>query len=131
MALAHDESVGDLDLVMTFEGYPGSAGQEIDHMVAVIHTLVERRYAYAVVGDVYFQVTRDSDYGKLSHRRLDEIEAGSRVQVDVGKEHPMDFASGRPRVLPNPRGTVRGGLAAPAGTLSAPRRLRRRPFPTA
>lgn len=68
------------------------ATQEIDHIVAVIQALVERGYAYVADGDVYFRVTRDPDYGKLSHRRLDEMEAGSRVQVDVRKEHPMDFA---------------------------------------
>ena len=48
--------------------------------------------AYEVDGDVYFRVRADEDYGKLSHRSLDEMEAGARVAVDERKYDPMDFA---------------------------------------
>jgi cysteinyl-tRNA synthetase len=64
--------------------------QEILHMV---EQLVERGYAYAPGnGDVYFRVTREKDYGKLSGRRLEEMQAGARIEVGEQKEHPMDFA---------------------------------------
>jgi cysteinyl-tRNA synthetase len=48
--------------------------------------------AYHVGGDVYFQVDRYSDYGRLSKRKLEELQAGARVEVDERKRHPMDFA---------------------------------------
>lgn len=68
------------------------ATQEIDQIIAMIQGLIEKGYAYVVDGDVYFRVTRDPDYGKLSGRRLDEMQAGARIEVDERKEHPMDFA---------------------------------------
>ncbi len=68
------------------------ATSEIPKMIEIIEGLIERGYAYPVDGDVYFRVTRDEDYGKLSHRSLDDLEAGARVEVDTRKETPMDFA---------------------------------------
>ena len=70
--------------------YP-RATQEIPNIIETIRGLVEKEYAYPLGGDVYFRVTRSDDYGKLSHRTLDGMIAGSRVQVDEMKEHPMDF----------------------------------------
>ncbi len=66
--------------------------QEIDYIIQVVEKLIEKGYAYVVDGDVYFRVARDPDYGKLSHRRLDEALAGTRVETDERKEHPADFA---------------------------------------
>ncbi len=66
-----------------------------DHMaqiVAIVRRLEERGCAYAVDGDVYFRVSSFPEYGKLSHRPLDELLAGARVEVDERKESPMDFA---------------------------------------
>src|SRR5947209_6985046 len=68
------------------------ATSKIDAMVMIIQGLIDKGMAYAVDGDVYFRVTRDEDYGKLSHRPLDEMEAGARVEVDPRKEAPVDFA---------------------------------------
>lgn len=68
------------------------ATQEIDQIIAMIQGLIEKGHAYVVDGDVYFRVTSDPDYGKLSGRRLDEMQAGARIEVDERKEHPMDFA---------------------------------------
>ena len=70
--------------------YP-RATQEIPHIIEVIRSLVEKEYAYAANGDVYFRVTKDMDYGKLSHRTLEGMIAGARVEVGAVKEHPMDF----------------------------------------
>jgi cysteinyl-tRNA synthetase len=59
----------------------------------MVQGLIDKGFAYAVPsGDVYFRVTRDKDYGKLSGRRLDDMQAGARIEVGEEKEHPMDFA---------------------------------------
>ena len=68
------------------------ATEEIDHIIAMVKGLVERGYAYPADGDVYFNVTSDEAYGKLSRRRLEDMEAGARIQVDERKRDPMDFA---------------------------------------
>ncbi len=62
-------------------------------IIDFVNGLVEKGYAYpAPNGDVYFRVTRDEDYGKLSARKLDDMQAGARIEVGEAKEHPMDFA---------------------------------------
>ncbi len=71
--------------------YP-RATREIPYIIKLITLLGEEGYAYEVDGDVYFRVSKDKDYGKLSARHLEDMEAGSRVDVDERKEHPMDFA---------------------------------------
>jgi cysteinyl-tRNA synthetase len=68
------------------------ATREMDHIIQMIAGLIERGYAYEAQGDVYFRVRKDPDYGKLSGRKLDEMQAGARIDVDERKEHPMDFA---------------------------------------
>src|SRR5512146_1139219 len=68
------------------------ASQEIDQIIILVKKLIEKGFAYAVDGDVYFRVLKDPDYGKLSGRRLDDMQAGARIEVDERKEHPMDFA---------------------------------------
>ena len=71
--------------------YP-RATHEIPEIINLITRLVEDGYAYEVDGDVYFRVSRDEDYGKLSSRQLEDMQAGARVNVDERKENPMDFA---------------------------------------
>ena len=71
--------------------YP-RATREIPGIIAAIQDLVDKDFAYPAAGDVYFRVNRRPDYGKLSHRTLEGMIAGARVQVDEDKEHPMDFA---------------------------------------
>lgn len=68
------------------------ATEEMDYILTMITKMVEDDHAYAVDGDVYFRVDRDADYGKLSGRSLEGMEAGARIQVDERKDHPMDFA---------------------------------------
>jgi cysteinyl-tRNA synthetase len=68
------------------------ATQEMEGIVGMIQALIDKGCAYAVEGDVYFRVEKDEDYGKLSHRHLEDMQAGSRIEVDERKEHPMDFA---------------------------------------
>jgi len=68
------------------------ATQTITQIIQMVQALIEKGYAYPVNGDVYFRVQKFKEYGKLSHRRLEEMQAGARIEVDERKEHPMDFA---------------------------------------
>jgi cysteinyl-tRNA synthetase len=77
--------------VLPAYAYPRASG-EIDGIVQMVEGLVERGIAYKVDGDVYFRVAMDEDYGKLSHRNLDDLIAGARVDIDERKESPADFA---------------------------------------
>ena len=71
--------------------YP-RATQEISEIIKIVNTLVERDDAYVIEGDVYFRVKNKSDYGKLSNRKVSDLEAGARLELDDSKEHPEDFA---------------------------------------
>ena len=68
------------------------ATDHIPGMLAMIGRLVETGYAYPAGGDVYFDVTRDHDYGKLCNRDPEQLEAGSRIEVSDRKRNPGDFA---------------------------------------
>jgi cysteinyl-tRNA synthetase len=66
-----------------------------DHIAGIIELtkgLIDRGFAYASGGDVYFDVSKDPSYGKLSHRRMEELEAGARIEPTEKKRHPGDFA---------------------------------------
>ena len=68
------------------------ATESMADIIALIGQLVKKGIAYQVDGDVYFQVERYPAYGRLSKRRLEDLQAGARVEVDERKRHPMDFA---------------------------------------
>ena len=69
------------------------ATENIDEIINIISTLVEKGYAYPVEnGDVYFSPKKFSGYGKLSHQPLEELEAGARINIGELKREPMDFA---------------------------------------
>lgn len=69
------------------------ATENIDEIINIITTLVEKGYAYPVEnGDVYFSPKKFSGYGKLSHQPLEELEAGARINIGELKKEPMDFA---------------------------------------
>jgi len=70
--------------------YP-RATQEIGPIIETIQKLIDNGSAYPGGGDVFFRVTKKDDYGKLSHRTLEGMQAGARIEVDENKEHPMDF----------------------------------------
>ena len=62
-------------------------------IIEFIQGLIQKEAAYAAPnGDVYFSVISDDDYGKLSGRKLDDMQAGARIEVEEAKDHPMDFA---------------------------------------
>jgi cysteinyl-tRNA synthetase len=68
------------------------ATEHIAEIIALTETLITKDLAYSIDGDVYFQVDRYAGYGRLSKRKLEEMQAGARVDVDERKRHPMDFA---------------------------------------
>jgi len=71
--------------------YP-EATKHIQEIVELIEKLIAKGYAYEVKGDVYFEVDKFSDYGKLSKKNLDDLIAGARVEVRAEKKNPADFA---------------------------------------
>ena len=69
------------------------ATENIDEIINIVNTLIEKGYAYAVDnGDVYFSPKKFQEYGKLSHQPLEDLEAGARISVEEVKREPMDFA---------------------------------------
>ncbi len=90
------------------------ATEHMAEIVQLTETLIAKGLAYQVNGDVYFEVPKYSDYGRLSKRRLDDRQAGARVDVDERKRDPMDFAlwkSAKPGepAWPSPWGQGRPG----------------------
>lgn len=76
------------------------ATQEIDGMVEMISTLMEKGYAYNVNGTVYFRTRKFEEYGKLSHKNLDDLRSGNRSLLVSGedqKEDPLDFVLWKPK----------------------------------
>ncbi|MFN8178542.1 MAG: cysteine--tRNA ligase [bacterium] len=71
--------------------YP-RATEHIAEILAMISQLVAKGVAYASGGDVFFDVTKRADYGKLSGKRIEDLRAGVRIDVDEAKRHPVDFA---------------------------------------
>ncbi len=77
--------------VTTIDRMP-KATEHIAEMIAMMQRLIEKGYAYAADGDVYFDIMKDDDYGKLCNRDPEQLEAGSRIEVSVRKRNPGDFA---------------------------------------
>jgi cysteinyl-tRNA synthetase len=71
--------------------YP-SATEHIGEIIEIVRTLESRGHAYAVEGDVFFDISTSKNYGRLSGQSLDQIIAGARVEVDKRKRNPADFA---------------------------------------
>ncbi|HKR78198.1 MAG TPA: cysteine--tRNA ligase [Nitrospira sp.] len=68
------------------------ATAHMPEIIALTDMLIKKGLAYAVDGDVYFEVQKYQEYGRLSRRKLEDLQAGARVEVDERKRHPMDFA---------------------------------------
>ena len=119
------------------------ATEHIAEIIAITQGLIDKGFAYASGGDVYFDVTKAADYGKLSHRDPEELQAGARIEPTAMKRHPGDFAlwkgskPGEPS-WESPWGPGRPGLAhrvlgheheAPRRALRHPRRRPRPGLP--
>lgn len=72
------------------------ATEHVDNIIEIINRLLENGHAYISENHVYFDVTSDRNYGKLSGRSLDDMIAGSRVAVSENKKHPGDFVLWKP-----------------------------------
>jgi cysteinyl-tRNA synthetase len=77
--------------VDTIDRFP-KASEHMEEIITLIQKLADQNFAYATDGNVWFDVTKDEDYGKLSHRRPEEQEAGNRDLQGSGKRNPADFA---------------------------------------
>ena len=76
------------------------ATQEIDGMIEMIQTLIDKGFAYEVNGTVYFRVKNFKEYGKLSHKNLEDLQSGFRslqVSGEDQKEDPLDFVLWKPK----------------------------------
>lgn len=91
---AYFEDIGQLGIEKA-SAYP-KATENIKGMIKLIQELIKKEYAYEIEGNVFFRVSKFEDYGKLSKRKLDDQEAGSRVEVNIKKENPLDFVLWKP-----------------------------------
>ena len=66
--------------------------ETMDEIISFIDELVKKGHAYVVDGDVYFDVESDPKYGELSHQKLEDLNAGARVETNDLKKNPQDFA---------------------------------------
>ncbi len=67
------------------------ATENIDEIISIIESLIEKGFAYESGGDVYYRAKKFKEYGKLSHQPLEDLESGARIAVGEIKEDPMDF----------------------------------------
>ena len=99
--------------------YP-RATQHIPEMHAMIATLIDKGYAYAADGDVYYDVRKKTDYGKLSGRRVDELREGYRIEPGEAKRDALDFALWKGAKAGEPAWESPWDRGVPAGISSAP-----------
>ncbi len=72
--------------------YEPKATEHINDMIEFVKVLIDKGYAYEVDGDVYFEVQKFKDYGKLSKKNIEDLMAGARIEVSEKKKNPLDFA---------------------------------------
>ena len=91
------------------------ATEEIDGMIEMIETLIEKGYAYAKNGTVFYRTRKFEGYGKLSKKNIDDLTAGIRIAVDDEKEDPMDFVLWKPKKEGEPSWSSPWGEGRPGG----------------
>lgn len=89
------------------------ATEEIDDMIEMISILIEKGYAYEKNGTVYFRTRSFEEYGKLSKKNIDDLEAGARIAVSDEKDDPMDFVLWKPKKEGEPYWTSPWGDGRP------------------
>lgn len=67
------------------------ATEHIEDIIEFIKILIDKGYAYEVNGNVYFETEKFKDYGKLSHKNIEELMAGARIEINEEKKNPLDF----------------------------------------
>lgn len=88
---AFKEDAARLNLLESETIHP-RATEYVEKMVDFIRELEEKCAAYAVDGDVFFDISKAKDYGKLSKKNIDELKSGARIDIDEKKKSPLDFA---------------------------------------
>ena len=78
------------------------ATEHIDLMIEMINSLINKGFAYEANNHVYFEVSKFSDYGKLSNKKLEDLIAGSRVEVSKNKKKSEDFVLWKPSINDEP-----------------------------
>ncbi len=73
------------------------ATEEVDGIIEMIQTLIDKGAAYEVDGTVYFEAGTFAEYGKLSKKNIEDLEAGKRIAVEEGKRNPSDFVLWKPK----------------------------------
>ncbi len=97
------------------------ATEFIAPIIAMIQTLIDKGFAYAADnGDVMYSVRKFPNYGRLSGKKIDDLRAGSRVQVDEAKHDPLDFVMWKHAKPGEPSWASPWGPAGPAGTSNVP-----------
>lgn len=87
-----DEHNADMDALNILRpDYTPKATDYIPNMIKMCETLMEKGFAYESNGDIYYRVQKFEDYGKLSGRKLEDMMAGARIEVNDNKENPFDF----------------------------------------
>jgi len=104
--------------------YHPKATEEINGMIEMIKLLIDKGHAYEKDGTVYFRTRSFRDYGKLSKKNIDDLEAGARITVSELKEDPMDFVLWKPKkegepFWPSPWGDGRPGWHIECSVMSS------------
>ncbi|MDR1664661.1 MAG: cysteine--tRNA ligase [Clostridiales bacterium] len=99
------------------------ATEEMPEIIKMVQTLVDKGFAYAANGHVFFDTSKSAEYGKLSKKQIDELEAGARVEVNPDKRSPMDFVLWKPDKPGDPKwespwGTGRPGWHIECSTMA-------------
>ena len=89
------------------------ATDHIQEMVEMTKSLIKKNFAYSVEGHVYFSVSTFKEYGKLSNKNLDELKAGSRIEISKLKKNPMDFVLWKPSLPDDPGWESPWGIGRP------------------
>ncbi len=89
------------------------ATDNIDAIIELVKSLEEKGYAYNVDGDVYFAAKKFSEYGKLSHQPLEDLESGARIDINEAKRDPMDFALWKKQKVGEPAWESPWGMGRP------------------
>ena len=89
---AYKEHLEDLNILPATVNPRATEPKTMQQILSMIEGLIEKGYAYTVNGDAYFRVHKDEDYGKLSGRKLEEMQAGARIALGDIKENAADFA---------------------------------------
>ncbi len=109
---AYKEDANSLNVKEETTTHP-RATEYIDNILDFIQGLIDKGAAYESNGDVYFRIDKAKDYGKLSKKNIEDLQAGARIDVNVQKENPMDFALWKKAKVDEPYWESNWGIGRP------------------